>query len=70
MKGCGKLTIGASAVEISAGCDRIGIFTNNGDRSAQFYTEKMGFEKEKEEILPESLMNSLFGVPSPAPSDA
>lgn len=50
--------------KIVYGCDHIGILTNNSVRLANFYIKKLGFKKEKEEILPESIVKSIFGVPS------
>ncbi len=45
-------------------CDHIGIFTNHYQRLVSFYTQKMGFAKEKEERLSKSIMRSVFGVAS------
>jgi catechol 2,3-dioxygenase-like lactoylglutathione lyase family enzyme len=45
-------------------CDHIGIFTNHYQRLVNFYTQKLGFVKEKEERLSKSLMRSVFGVAS------
>jgi catechol 2,3-dioxygenase-like lactoylglutathione lyase family enzyme len=45
-----------------AKCDHIGILTNNANRLADFYIHKLGFKKEKQEILPASLMKPIFGI--------
>ncbi|MGB8656595.1 MAG: VOC family protein [Candidatus Zixiibacteriota bacterium] len=45
-------------------CDHIGIFTDNCKRLVDFYIKKLGFKKEKEEILSESLMKSVFQITS------
>ena len=45
-------------------CDHIGIFTNHYQRLVSFYIRKMGFEKEKEERLSKSVMQSVFGIAS------
>ena len=50
--------------KISARCDHIAIFTNNAQRLLVFYVKIMGFRKEREEILPESIMKSIFGIVS------
>lgn len=50
--------------KISSGCDHIAIFTNNAKKLEFFYREKMGFKKEKEELLPKSLMQRIFGIAS------
>jgi catechol 2,3-dioxygenase-like lactoylglutathione lyase family enzyme len=43
-------------------CDHIGIFTNDYKRLVDFYIKKLGFEKEKEEILSKTIMKSIFGI--------
>jgi hypothetical protein len=45
-------------------CDHLGIFTNNYKRLVDFYIKKLGFKKEKEEILSGSLMRSVFQITS------
>jgi len=45
-------------------CDHIGIFTDHYQRLVNFYIQKLGFVKEKEERLSKSLMQSVFGVAS------
>ncbi|MFH1335038.1 MAG: VOC family protein [Candidatus Zixiibacteriota bacterium] len=45
-------------------CDHIGIFTNHYQGLVNFYTQKLGFAKEKEERLSKSIMRSVFGVAS------
>jgi catechol 2,3-dioxygenase-like lactoylglutathione lyase family enzyme len=45
-------------------CDHIGIFTNHFQRLVNFYTEKIGFTKGKDNRLSKSLMLSVFGVAS------
>jgi len=42
--------------------DHIGIFTDNYKRLVDFYVKKLGFEKEKEELLSKSLMKPIFGI--------
>ena len=48
--------------EKNYGCDHIGIFTNNPGKLVKFYTDKLGFTKEKEDMLSRSIMESIFGV--------
>lgn len=43
-------------------CDHIGIFTNNSRKLLNFYIKKLGFRKEKESILPKSIVKSIFDV--------
>lgn len=50
--------------EIPTACDHIGILTNDSERLAHFYTQKLRFKKEKEETLPRSLIEPIFGVSS------
>ena len=57
---CGKKV----KAKILTPCDHIGIFTNNAQRLLMFYVKKMGFQKESEEILPASIMKSIFGIAS------
>ena len=45
-------------------CDHIGIFTNNSKRLLSFYIKKLGFRKQKETILPKSIVKSIFGISS------
>jgi len=45
-------------------CDHIGIFTNHAQRLLSFYVKKMGFKEVGEEILPKSIMKSIFGIAS------
>jgi catechol 2,3-dioxygenase-like lactoylglutathione lyase family enzyme len=47
-----------------AECDHIGILTNNASKLADFYIHKLGFKKEKQEILPASLAKPIFGISS------
>jgi catechol 2,3-dioxygenase-like lactoylglutathione lyase family enzyme len=54
----------AAKGKISARCDHIAIFTNNAQRVLVFYVKIMGFRKEREEALPESIMKSIFGIAS------
>jgi hypothetical protein len=56
--------IGLKGTMKSSRCDHLGIFTNNSRRLAEFYQEKLGFEKEKEEIVSHSVMVSIFGLAS------
>jgi len=46
---------------ISHRCDHIGILTNNAGALLNFYTEKMDFIHEKEEILSSSVFEKIFG---------
>ncbi len=50
--------------EIPRACDHVGLFTNDSDRLVNFYVEKLGFKKEKDTTLPESLTEPIFGVAS------
>ena len=50
--------------QIPVHCDHIGIFTKNAKRLENFYTGILEFKKEKEEVLPKSLMQKVLGVPS------
>lgn len=43
-------------------CDHIGLFTNNADRLAEFYTAQLGFTMQKDETLPAKLTRTIFGV--------
>lgn len=43
-------------------CDHIGIFTNNSRKLLNFYIKKLGFKKEKESILPKSIVQPIFGI--------
>ena len=43
-------------------CDHIGIFTNDSRKLLNFYIKKLGFRKEKESILPKSIVKSIFGI--------
>lgn len=45
-------------------CDHIGIFTNNYDRLVNFYIGKLGFRKEKEGVLPKSIIEPIWGLAS------
>lgn len=44
-------------------CDHIGLLTNNLKRLERFYIQRLGFRKEREEILPESIAQPIFKVP-------
>jgi catechol 2,3-dioxygenase-like lactoylglutathione lyase family enzyme len=44
--------------------DHIGIFTYQYKKLVDFYIKKLGFEKEKEEILSKSIMEPIFGIKS------
>jgi len=46
------------------GCDHIGILTNNSNTLIEFYTNILGFEKEKSDELQESIAKQVFGIPS------
>jgi catechol 2,3-dioxygenase-like lactoylglutathione lyase family enzyme len=43
-------------------CDHIGIFTTHYKRMVDFYMNKLGFNKEKEELLSKTIMKSIFGI--------
>jgi catechol 2,3-dioxygenase-like lactoylglutathione lyase family enzyme len=43
-------------------CDHIGIYTNHARKLEKFYTQKLGFKKEKEEILGQSIVELIFGL--------
>lgn len=43
-------------------CDHIGILTNNAHALQFFYTEKLNFTYEREEILNGSVFEHIFGV--------
>jgi catechol 2,3-dioxygenase-like lactoylglutathione lyase family enzyme len=43
------------------GCDHIGILTNNAHTLITFYTEKLDFQREREEVLPRSIFEQIFG---------
>lgn len=43
-------------------CDHIALFSNNPEALSKFYTEKLGFIKEKEEILPKEIAEPVFGL--------
>ncbi len=45
-------------------CDHIGIFTNHYHKMVNFYTQKLGFTKVKEESISKSLIQPIFGVAS------
>jgi catechol 2,3-dioxygenase-like lactoylglutathione lyase family enzyme len=45
-------------------CDHIGIFTTHYKRMVDFYMNKLGFNKEKEELLSKTIMKSIFGISS------
>jgi catechol 2,3-dioxygenase-like lactoylglutathione lyase family enzyme len=42
-------------------CDHIGILTNNADALLRFYTEKLDFTKQTEEILSGKVFGEIFG---------
>ena len=44
--------------------DHIGIFTYQYKKLVDFYIRKLGFEKEKEELLSKSIMKPVFGITS------
>ena len=44
-------------------CDHVAFLTNNYRRLEAFYISKLGFMKEKEEILPKSNARTIFGLP-------
>lgn len=48
-------------LRISHRCDHIGILTNNARGLLNFYTKKMDFIHEKEEILSGSVFKKIFG---------
>lgn len=50
--------------EAPRACDHVGLFTNDCERLMNFYVEKLGFKKEKTTMLPESLIEPIFGVAS------
>lgn len=43
-------------------CDHIGLFTDNPKRLIDFYTNKLGFKKEKEDLISKDIINSIFGI--------
>ncbi|MBN3039463.1 MAG: VOC family protein [Candidatus Omnitrophica bacterium] len=43
-------------------CDHIGILTNNVKRLERFYVDKLGFKKEKQEVLPRAISKAVFGI--------
>jgi catechol 2,3-dioxygenase-like lactoylglutathione lyase family enzyme len=43
-------------------CDHIGLFTNDADRLIRFYQQALGFEVEKDEIVPAAVMRPIFGI--------
>ena len=43
-------------------CDHIGIMTSNAETLIQFYAAKLGFEMEKDETLPASIAQEIFGI--------
>lgn len=43
-------------------CDHLGIFTSNSKRLISFYTQKLGFTMQKEDILSKSLTKAIFGA--------
>jgi catechol 2,3-dioxygenase-like lactoylglutathione lyase family enzyme len=45
-------------------CDHIGLVTGNTEKMIRFYVERLGFELEKDEILPSSIAQELFGIAS------
>jgi len=49
--------------EKNYGCDHIGVFTNNPGGLIKFYTDKLGFTKEKEDALSKSTMEAIFNFP-------
>ena len=42
----------------------IALHTNNPERLTSFYTNKLGFKKEKESLAPKALMRKIFGFGS------
>jgi catechol 2,3-dioxygenase-like lactoylglutathione lyase family enzyme len=43
-------------------CDHVALFTQDAERLASFYVEKMDFRKENEEMLPSDLAKAVFGI--------
>ena len=43
-------------------CDHIGIFTTNYKRLVDFYVGKLGFRKEKQDVLPRTIVQPIFGL--------
>ncbi len=45
-------------------CDHVGVMTNNAEAMIEFYAVKLGFEMEKDEVLPASIAREIFGIAS------
>ena len=43
-------------------CDHLGIFTQDPERLIRFYTQKMGFDREKDSLIPRSVIEPIFGI--------
>ncbi|MBI4835001.1 MAG: VOC family protein [Planctomycetes bacterium] len=46
------------------GCGHIGLFTGNPAGALNFYTRKLGFREEKEEMVAAEVIRRVFGVDS------
>ncbi len=47
----------------AGGCDHIGLCTADAERLVDFYRQAFGLEVTREEVLPPSLAEAVFGVP-------
>ena len=43
-------------------CDHIGLFSDNPKKLINFYVKKLGFEKEKEDLISKDTIYSIFGI--------